>query len=166
MCLSVVFFMIPVLGIHQASWICVFIVVVQSLSHVQLFVPPWTAAHRASLSFTVSPSLLKFMSLESVMLSNHLIICHPLLLLPSIFPSMGSFPMSQLFASGGQSIGASTSASVFPMNIQKINPTDFPLGKGNPSVFIIFIKFWKISTTVSSSIFLPLCFQGLQIHVY
>ena len=107
MCLSVVFFMIPVLGIHQASWICVFIVVVQSLSHVQLFVPPWTAAHRASLSFTVSPSLLKFMSLESVMLSNHLIICHPLLLLPSIFPSMGSFPMSQLFASGGQSIGAS-----------------------------------------------------------
>ena len=74
--------------------------------------------------------------------------------------------MSRLFASGGQSTGASTSASLFPMNIQKINPIDFPLGKGNPSVFIIFIKFGKISTIVSSSIFLPLCFQGLQIHVY
>ena len=52
---------------------------------------PWTAAHQASLSFTMSQSLLKFMSIESVMLSNHLILCHPLLLLPSIFPSIGVF---------------------------------------------------------------------------
>ena len=67
-------------------------VIVQSLSHVWLFITPWTAAHQASLSFTVSQSLLKFMSSESVMLSNHLIFCRcPLLLLPSIFPSIRVF---------------------------------------------------------------------------
>ena len=59
---------------------------VQSLSHVQLFVTPWTAACQASPSITNSQSLLKLMSIESVMPSNHLILCHPLLLLPSIFP--------------------------------------------------------------------------------
>ena len=64
---------------------------VQSLSHVQLFVTPWTAACQPSLSFTVSWSLLKAMCIESVMLSNHLILCHPLLLLPSIFPSIRVF---------------------------------------------------------------------------
>ena len=61
---------------------------VQSLSRVQLFVTSWTAAHQASLSITNSRSLLKLMSIESVMPSNHLILCHPLLLLPSIFPSI------------------------------------------------------------------------------
>ena len=60
----------------------------------------------------------ELMSIESVMPSNHLILCHPLLLLPSIFLASGSFPMSQLFTSGGQSIGASASASVHLMNIQ------------------------------------------------
>ena len=64
---------------------------VQSLSHVQLFVTPWTAARQASLSFTISQSLLKFISIELVMPSNHLILCHPLLLLPSIFPSIRVF---------------------------------------------------------------------------
>ena len=63
----------------------VVVVVVQSLSHLQLFVTPWTVAHKTPLSSTVSWSLLKFMSIESVMLFNHLILCHPLLLLPSIF---------------------------------------------------------------------------------
>ena len=63
----------------------------QLLSHVQLFATPWTAAHQASLSFTVSQSLLKLMSIESVMPSNHLILCCPLLLLLSIFPSTGVF---------------------------------------------------------------------------
>ena len=58
---------------------------IQSLSCVWLFATPWTAAHQASLSITNSRSLPKFMSIESVMLSNHLILCHPLLLLPSIF---------------------------------------------------------------------------------
>ena len=67
------------------------IVVVQSRSCVWLFVTPWTAARQASLSFTISQSLLKFMSIESVMPSNHLILCRPLLLLPSIFPSIRVF---------------------------------------------------------------------------
>ena len=63
----------------------------QLLRHVQRFATPWTAAHQASLSFTISQSLLKLMSIESVMPSNHLILCHPLLLLISIFPSIGVF---------------------------------------------------------------------------
>ena len=64
---------------------------VQSLSHVWLFVAPWTIAHQASLSMTNSQSLLKLMSIESVMSSNRLILCHPLLLPPSIFPSIRVF---------------------------------------------------------------------------
>ena len=68
------------------------LVVVQTLSYVCVFVTPWTAAHQASLSFTSSQSLLKLMSIESVMPSNHYILCHPLLLLPSIFPSIRVFP--------------------------------------------------------------------------
>ena len=68
--------------------------VVQSLRRVLLFATPWTAAHQASLSFTVSWSLFKLMSIESVMPSNHLILCLPLLLLPSIFPSISVFQMS------------------------------------------------------------------------
>ena len=67
-----------------------FIFVLQSLSRVQLFATPWTAALQASLSFTISQSLLKLRSMESVMPSNHLILCHPLLL-PSIFPSIQVF---------------------------------------------------------------------------
>ena len=66
--------------------------VVQLLSHVQLFATPWTTAHQASLFFTVSRSLLKLMSMQSVMPSNHLVLCHPLLFLPSIFPSIRVFP--------------------------------------------------------------------------
>ena len=62
-----------------------------SLSHVWLFVTPWTAARQASLSVTNSQSLLTLMSIESVMPSNHLILCHPLLVLPSIFPSIRVF---------------------------------------------------------------------------
>ena len=78
--------------------------VIQSQGRFRLFVTLWTVARQASLSFTISWSFLKFMSVESAMLSNHLILCHPLLLLPSFFPASGSFPMSQLFKSGGQSI--------------------------------------------------------------
>ena len=89
---------------------------VQSLSRVRLFVTPWTAAHQASLSITNSQSLPKLMSIELVMPSNHLILCHPLLLLPSIFPASRPSQMIQLFASGGQSIGVSASTSVLPMN--------------------------------------------------
>ena len=64
---------------------------VQLLSHVQLFATPWTTARQASLSITNSQSILKLISIESVMPSNHLILCHPLLLLPSIFPSIRVF---------------------------------------------------------------------------
>ena len=91
---------------------------VQLLSRVRLFAAPWTVACQASLSITNSQSLLKLMSIESVISSNHLVLCHPFLLLPSIFPSIRVFLISQLFPSGGQSIGASASASVLPMNIQ------------------------------------------------
>ena len=66
-------------------------VAVQSLSHVRFFANPWTAAHQASLSFTISWSLLKFMPSESVRPSNYLILCHPLLLLSLIFPSIRAF---------------------------------------------------------------------------
>ena len=84
---------------------------------------PWTVARQASLSITISQSLHKLMSIELVMPSNHLILCCPLLLLPSIFPSIRVFPMSQFFASGGQSIGVSASASVLPMTIQDCFPS-------------------------------------------
>jgi len=70
---------------------CFLLVVVQSLSRGQLFLTPWTAASQASLSFTISQCLLRFISIESVMPSNHLILCCLLLLLPSIFPSIGVF---------------------------------------------------------------------------
>ena len=81
--------------------------VVQSFSHVWLFATPWTAALQASLSFTISWNLLKLMSIELVMPSNHLGLCHPL----QSFPASGSFLMSRLFTSGGRSIGTSASAS-------------------------------------------------------
>ena len=74
-----------------AQQISVAFVVVQLLSHVRLFVTPRTAAHQASLSFTISRSLLKLMSMESVVPFNHLILCHPLFLLPPIPPSISLF---------------------------------------------------------------------------
>ena len=82
-------------------------VVVQSLSHVQLFATPRTAALQASLCFAISWSMLKLMSIESVMPPKYLILCHSLLLQLQSFPASGYFLLSQLFASGGQSIGAS-----------------------------------------------------------
>ena len=90
---------------------------VQLLSCVQLFLTPWTAARQASLSITNSWSLPKL--IELVMPSNHLILCHPLLQSSCLqsFPASGSFQMSQLFTSGGQSIGVSALALVLPMNI-------------------------------------------------
>ena len=89
----------------------------QSVQSLRLFVTPSTAAHQASLSVTNSRSLLKLMSIKSVMPSNHLILCHPLLKNSCLqsFPESGSFQMSQFFTS---SIGASASISVLPMNIQ------------------------------------------------
>ena len=92
---------------------------VQSLSRVQLLVTPWTAARQASLSITTSQSLRKLMSMSQL--------CHPTIsssVIPFSSPTSGFVPMSQFFTSGGQSIGASASASVLPMNIQD----QFPLG--------------------------------------
>ena len=87
------------------------------------FAIPWTAAHQASLSITNSWCLFKLMSIKSVMPSNHLILCHPLLLPPSMFPSIRVLSNGSV-ASGGRSIGVSASASVLQMNIQDL----FPLG--------------------------------------
>ena len=95
---------------------------VQSLSHVRLFATPRITARQASLSITNSQILLKLMSIESVMPSNHLILCRPLLFLPSSFPASGSFTMSQFFTSGAQSIGVSASTLVLPVNTQDWSP--------------------------------------------
>ena len=94
-----------------------------SLSVMSDSVTPWTAAHQASLFVTNSRSLLKLMAIQSVMPSNHLILCHPLLP-SSIFPSIRDFSDESILHIGGQSTGTSASASVFPMNIQDW----FPLG--------------------------------------
>ena len=77
--------------LYKCVWLFSIFVVIQSLSHVWLFATPWTAAHQASLSFSISWSLLKLISIELVMPSNNLILCRPLLLLPSIFPSIRVF---------------------------------------------------------------------------
>ena len=109
---------------HQCLLSDEIVVIVQSLSHVWVFVTPWTVACQDSLSFTISWNLLRFLSLEWW--------CHPTISSSVIpfsshlqsFPPSGSFPMSQFFTSGGQSTGVSASASVLPMNIQDW----FPLG--------------------------------------
>ena len=93
------------------------VVIVQLLSRIQLFVTSWTAARQAPLFSTISWSLLKFMSIESVVVYNHLLLCCPLSSCPQSFPASGSFPTSWLFTSGDQSIGASASASVLPRDI-------------------------------------------------
>ena len=101
---------------------------IQSLSRVWLFVTPWTIARQASLSITNSRSLPKPMSIESVMPCNHLIFCLPFASCPRSFPASGSFQMSQLFPSGGQSIGVSASTSVLPMNTQEWSPLGWMVG--------------------------------------
>ena len=97
---------------------------VQSLNHVWLFATPWTAACWGSLSITNSWSLFRLMSIVSVMPSNQLILCHPLLLLPSIFLSIRVFSNESVLRIRWPNIGVSASASVLPMNIQDW----FPLG--------------------------------------
>ena len=94
------------------------------LSPDWLFATPWTAVHQASLSFTISQTLLKLMSIELVLLSNHLILCCPLLLLSSIFPSIRVFSNEWALRIRWQSTRVSASASVLPVNIQSW----FPLG--------------------------------------
>ena len=99
---------------------------VQSLSHVRFFATTWIAACQASLSITNSQSLLKLMSIESVMPSSHLILCHPLLLLPPIPPSIRVFSSEPtLRMRWFQSIGVSASASVLPKKAQGWSPLEW-----------------------------------------
>ena len=107
----------------KISMYCFLIIVVQLISQVWFFATQWTSACQAPL-YIISLSLLKFTSIKSLMLSNHLIHCCRLLLLPQSFLALGSFPMSQLFISSSQSTGASASTAVLPTNIQNW----FPLG--------------------------------------
>ena len=106
-------------------------IVVQSLSCVQPFVTPWTAACQASLSFTIFQSLLKLMSIKSVMPSNHLILCCSFSSCVQSFTASGSFLMSWLFASGGQRTGASVSALVLLLMEGNGNPLSYSY-LGNP----------------------------------
>ena len=103
--------------------------VVQLVSHVWLFVTPWTATRQASQSLPCPQSLLKLMSIESVIPFDHLILCHPLLLLPSIFPSIRVFSNESalcgpLWPFVDKELELPPSASVLPVNIQR----QFPLG--------------------------------------
>ena len=139
-----------------------FFVVVQSLSHVWL---AWTSASQASLSFTVSWSLLKLMSIEWVM---HLPISSSVAHFSSClqsFPASASFPMSWLFTSGGQSIGNSTSASVLPMNIQSL----FPLGLTG-LISLLFKGFSRVfNTSVWKREFFgiqPSLWSNISVHDY
>ena len=128
------------------------------LSHVQLFAAPWSAARQAFLSIAKSQSLLKLMPIEFVMPCNHLILCCHLVLLPSIFPSINVFLRSQFFASGGQSLGVSASASVLPMNIQGRSPLGLTglilQSRGISRVFSI-PQFKSISSLVPSFLYDP-----------
>ena len=121
------------MALHNSLSLC-------QLSHVQLFVTPRTAACQASLSFIVSPSSLKLLSTESVMPSNHLILCHSPLPLPSIFPIISVFSNESALHVRWPSIGTSASASVLPVNIQGWYPLGLTglislLSKGLSRVF-------------------------------
>ena len=106
----------PSLGEYRLSLVSSLYVVV--IHCARLFLTPWTAAHHTSLSFTISWSLLKLMSTELLMPSNHLILSSPSPPALNVSQNQGLFPVNHLFASGGQSIGAPASVSVLPMNIQ------------------------------------------------
>ena len=90
-----------------------------------IFATPWSTAHQASLSITNSWSSLRLMSIESVMPSSHLILCRPFSSYPQSLPASESFPMSQLFASGGQSTGVSALVSFLPKNTQGWSPLEW-----------------------------------------
>ena len=127
-----------------------FVVVVQLLSCVQLFATPWTAACQVPLSFTVSPSLLKFTSMESVMPSNHFILCHPLLLLPSVFPSIRVLYNKLALGIRWLKYWSFSFSIVLPMNIQGW----FPLG-WTPLISLLsegLSRFFSITTIWETSI--------------
>ena len=133
----------------SSRWICMIkMIVVPSLNHVQLFVTPWTAALQASLSFAILWSLLKLMSIESVMpfISSSVAL---FFFCPQALPASVSFPVSWLFISSGQSIETSASASVLSMNIQGW----FPLG------------LTSLISLLSKGLWKPIFYQSLCVSV-
>ena len=133
------------------EWVALMEIIVQLLSHVWLFVTPWTAACQSSLSFNISWNLLRFMAIESVMLSNHTILYCPLFLLPSVFPSIRVFSNESAVCIRLPKYW--TSASVLPMNVQGW----FPLGLTG---FILLSK--GFSRVFSSTTVLEHQFLGVQ----
>ena len=136
---------------------------VQLLNHLWLFATQWTAAWQTSLSITNSWALLRLMSIESVMSSNHLILCYPLFLPPSIFPSIMVFSNESVHCIRSQSTGVSASASVLPMNIQDWLPLGwtgwiFMQSKELSRVFsnTIVQKYQFFSAQLSNSVEIPL----------
>ena len=125
---------------------------VQSFRCVWLFATPWTAAREASLSNTNSQSLLKLISIKSVMPSKNLILCCPLLLPPSISPSIRVFSNDQLFTTGGQSIGVSASTSVDILVGSSCSPRDSQESSPTPqfkSINSLVLSFLHSSTLTS-----------------
>ena len=110
--------------LSHRSFLYIMNVVIQSQSRVWLFVTPWTAAQQAPVSSTISQSLLNFMSTESMMLPNHLILCHPLLHRPSVFPSIGIF----------------SSQSTFPVRLAKYWSFSFSISLSNECSELIYFK--------------------------
>ena len=131
-------------------------VVVLLLSHVQLFVTPWTIAHQALLSSTISQSLLKLIHWLGD--TNHLILCHSLLILPSIFPTSEYFPVSWHLTSGGQKIGALASASALPVNIQSCFPLEL--------TGLIFLQSKGLTRVFSSTTIQKHQFFGTQLSLW
>ena len=111
--------------ITSATWEAQSLNKIPSFSRVQLFATPWTVACQASLCITNSWSLLTLTSVRLVMPCKHLILCHPLLLLPSIFPSMRVFPNESVLCIRWPKTGVSASASVLPMNIHDWFPLEW-----------------------------------------
>ena len=130
-CVSLKYFLKYIICISQnyeISWVRLVSDQIRSnqlLSHVRLFATPWIAAHQASLSITNSRSSLRLMSIESVMPSSHLILVVPFSSCPQSLPASESFPISQLFAWGGQSTGVSALASFLPKKSQGWSPSEW-----------------------------------------
>ena len=131
---------------------------VQSLSRVRLFATPWIAACQDSLSITNSRSSFRLTSIESVITSSHLILCHPILLLPPILPASESFPMCQLFTWGSQSTGVSALASFLPKKCQGWSPSEW--------TGWISLQFKGLSRVISNTTLQKYQFFGAQLSFF
>ena len=141
------------------------IIVVQLLSHVWLFATPWSEACQASLSFTISQSLFKLMSLKLMRPSNHLVLCCPLLLPPSIFPQIRVFSNESVLRIRWPKYWSFSSASVLPMNIQGWFPLELTglivQSTGFSRVFSTTPEFKSINSLV-----LSLLYDATHIHTW